>query len=166
MSAVALELERETARDESTPKGGREAPLRVGGESQIAVLSEGRVSIPPVDRPVQVGIGDALKDIQFRGADITCVRDPAGNPAGMAFVMPSGQIQGHITSCFQDIDDFVVLKSIFTDSILYYSGRGKLIFSDDTQIQRSTLRLGSSVDLQSPAINHLMCNFPWTTILQ
>jgi len=167
LRALAVDLVDKTAADES--RSGRNW---VGGEVEVAVLSDGRMVEEP--KPLQpTAEGSALSGnaIQF-GSPVTCgsTRPPLG-PDGFYFATqgPVGisEVKAlSLSNCYQGLDGFLFLNSTFVDSHLSYLGKSPLLFPGTNVVTNSTLELGTDVDVHDPAVHNLICNFHWKSVSQ
>jgi hypothetical protein len=156
MRELAVESVRLTEVDETTKKR-----YEVGGPTQIAVLSGGKLIEEPRPNPSQK-LGRSLPSVNISGTRTTCP-----SPGAAAFTVDGMPIQMQIemTRCTQKIDGIVFHDSIFTDDQMSYLGGQPFIFADTNEVRGSTLHLGPNVDLTSKDVRHLACSFAWKTIM-
>ena len=165
LRALAVDLVDKTTADER-----RTGQKRVGGEVEVAVLSDGRMIEEP--RPVSSKEeGRALNGNKVKMGSFTCnsARPPFGlNGYLVNFGDNTGiqEIEGTLTNCNQELDGIMFLDSTFIDSHLTYSGKTTLYFPDTNVVRNTTLELGTGVDVHSAAIHNLICKFHWKSVHQ
>ena len=159
-TAVAMELEWQTALAEAVDR-----KQRVGGQPDVAKLSNGRVSEWPGSSDASPDTGAALHQLHVSEVEWRC--DPAADiPYDKQAVSRQSQQQVKLTDCQVNIDRILFHDSSFVRGAVMYSGRGPLQFPDSNHVDGSYLLLGDQVQLDQPNIKHLMCAFPWKEIQQ
>jgi hypothetical protein len=165
LRALAIDLVDKTTSDER-----RTRQNRVGGEVEVAVLSDGRMIEEP--KPVVPNEeGSSLNGSRFKIAPITCnsTREPFGPNGYMLSLGDSSGIQEieiTLMNCNQELDGFIFLNSTFIDSHLTYSGKTSLFFPDTNVVKNTTLEIGTGVDLHNPTVHDLICKFHWKSVYQ
>ena len=168
LRALAVDLVNMTATDER-----RTGQNRVGGEVEVAVLSDGRMIEEP--KPLfSNGEGSALNGNRMKMGSHTCNSPqqpfgPNGNIIRFDNVSVAQQIQEievTLINCNQELDGLMFLNSAFIDSHLTYSGKTSLFFPDTNVVTNTTLELGTGVDVHSPAVHNLICKFHWKSVYQ
>lgn len=165
LRALAVDLVDKTTADER-----RTGQKRVGGEVEVAVLSDGRMIEEP--KPVSSkDEGSALNGNRLKMGPHTCnsPRQPFG-PNGYIFGFVGNvgiqEIEVTLTNCDQELDGIMFLDSTFIDSHLTYAGKTSLFFPGTNVVINTTLELGTGVNVHSPAVHNLMCKFHWKSIYQ
>jgi hypothetical protein len=165
LRALAVDLVDKTSNDER-----RTGQRRVGGEVEVAVLSDGRMIEEP--KPVvSKEEGSALNGNRIKMGSYTCTSPrppfgPNGNIVGIGGNSGIQEIEVTLTNCNQELDGMMFLNSTFIDSRLTYSGKTPLFFPDTNVVTNTTLELGTGVDVHSPAVHNLICKFHWKTVYQ
>lgn len=165
LRGLAVDLVEKTAADER-----RTRMNRVGGEVEVAVLSDGRMIEAP--KPLSAnGTGSALNGNSITLAEeITCRnrRQPFGSGGYFAAFDGPGiqEIEATLRNCNQALDGIMFLDSTFIDSHLTYSGRNRFFFPSSNKVLNTTLELGPGVDAHTAALHDLICGFPWKSVTQ
>jgi hypothetical protein len=155
--------------DRTTADERRTGQMRVGGEVELAVLSDGRMIEEPKPVFPEKG-GEALHGTSFHLGPVNCnsARSPFGqNGYLIQLDFGTSEIEGGtLKNCTQELDGVRFLNSTFVDSHLTYSGRTTLFFPETNVVTNTSLELGTGVDLHGAAVHALICNFKWTYIRQ
>jgi hypothetical protein len=168
LKSLALYLADKTAERERKSR-----TFQVGGPSQVAVLTGGRVVESPPNVP-KFNVGNGLNSNEFAGTKFTCHPGqifiatgdtlPSGTKALIFLNNSPGDTQADLTNCTQPIDGIIFHDSSFTDSAITYSGKGRLLFDLGNTITRTSLIIDPSVDIGREDVHRLICSFQWKTI--
>ncbi|MGC2637817.1 MAG: hypothetical protein WA294_11610 [Acidobacteriaceae bacterium] len=159
LRALGVTLEETTAREER-----RRGNFGVGGDLQIAELSEGMVTEEPPPRPAT--------EEEARGAALATgiVTDIVNNcPNGAAPPIQTNlfiPMKVTLNHCTQPLDSTAFYDSTFNDSTLTYGGTEPLIFYATNHVVNSRLELAPTVDLKGQKVLALVCGFPWIAVTQ
>jgi hypothetical protein len=165
LRSLAVDLEDRTAFSEMLNR-----QLRVGGNAEVAVLSDGKIieDPPPLNAP---DIGKGLHGNKYSAGHVSCRPeiDLPGIAVGRRAAIveaPFAQVQIQVEKCAVYLDQLVFHDSIFEDSTLIYMGSKGTVFANTNQVINSDLVLGPTVSLSDPMVQRLMCGFPWESMSQ
>jgi hypothetical protein len=159
LKSVAESLKRYTALKNST----------VGGPSQIAVLTGGRLeSLDELSFPPVAEAGFKFQIVQesgFEAGDISQAALPEGLGGGL--VVERGLFTLYFKNEFkrviQDLDEGYFNGNVFVGCRLLYFG-GRLQFEDSNRVEDSELIISPGIDRQAPEVRHLLDHFHWKRV--
>ena len=136
----------------------------VGGESQIAVLQDGRVLT--LDQPAFAALPKALVDFDFVVDSFIGGTDPPMVPpmSEGTVVFPPGVRLLFLRTTFDHVqrrlDGNYFFHDSFNNCILRYDG-GPFYFDKNNQVVQTSLFLGPNVKIDQPQVQELLHSFQW-----
>jgi hypothetical protein len=155
LKALALSLKQHTA----------DGDPEVGGPSQIAVLTNGKIA--SIDQPSFPPLAPVSFRFQIE-TTLTLVGSRAGGrPKPGTGVTMYGRFgvlyEDKFVHTWQSLDDSYWANNEFADSTLFYGG-GRTLFQKSNQVTNCDLEIGAAVGADSPVAAQLLKDFKWRSV--